>query len=340
MRRCSPTASATGSEVATIAARSRGGRAQLGFYTPTVPSASDQRASLRWLVVGAATWAGFLALSALVSVRLSLIDMILLLGPLVVVPLARPLVAEIWFPSEPVAYGAALVFALAFVNADIGLGGTALAVPWLAVAVSALARNAIRVLAARSWAPLDLAPLVACGFLVVGAFFAVATRAGWVVAGIHEPIVELTGVHFHFAGFATLVMATSAARALPDRRRLTNPLLLLAFAAPPAVAAGFTWKLAPFQIGGALMISVAAWSLAAITLAFVVPPAPAAARFLLVVSSLAIVAPMVLAVFWATAQYYDVAALSIPDMARIHGTINAFGFVTCGLAGWRLRSET
>jgi hypothetical protein len=45
---------------------------------------------------------------------------------------------------------------------------------------------------------------------------------------------------------------------------------------------------------------------------------------------------MVLAVFWATARYYDVAALSIPDMANIHGTMNAFGFVVCGLVGWRL----
>ena len=40
-----------------------------------------------------------------------------------------------------------------------------------------------------------------------------------------------------------------------------------------------------------------------------------------------------------TAQYFDVAALSIPDMARIHGTINAIGFVGCGLAGWRLNAR-
>jgi hypothetical protein len=236
-----------------------------------------------------------------------------------------------------VQYAAALSFALAFVDPAVGFGGTALAVPWLAVAATILVRH-IRVLAREPRMLLDIARLAACAFLVVGAFFGVATRAGWVVVGIAEPIVELTGVHFHFAGFATLVLATNVARALPHRARLTNSMLILACAAPPAVAAGFTWELAPLQIGGAIMITLATWSLAAITVAAVVPGANCLSRTFFVVSSGAVVAPMVLAVFWAAAQYYDLPALSIPDMARIHGTLNAFGFVTCGLIGWRLQS--
>lgn len=287
--------------------------------------------------MAATTWAGFLALSALPQVRLSLIDLILLSGPLVIVPLARPLLEEVWFPRERVMYAAAVCFAFAFVGPATGFGGTALAFPWLIVAATVLIRDAFRVLERLPSTLIDLATLAACAFLVVGAFFAVATRAGWVVAGIHEPIVELTGVHFHFAGFATLVLATCAARALPNRRRLTTLLVLFACAAPPTVAAGFTWTLAPFQIGGAAMITIATWSLAAITVAFVVPNEPAIIRTFLIVSSVAVLAPMVLALFWAAAQYSDVPALSIPAMAEIHGTLNAFGFVTCGLIGWRLR---
>ncbi len=72
------------------------------------------------------------------------------------------------------------------------------------------------------------------------------------------------------------------------------------------------------------------------TLAFVVPSARPSARTLLGVSSLAVLAPMVLAVFWATAQYYDVPALSIAQMARVHGSLNVFGFITCGLLGWHV----
>lgn len=78
---------------------------------------------------------------------------------------------------------------------------------------------------------------------------------------------------------------------------------------------------------------------AAITIRFVLPLAAPASRVFLVVSSLAVLAPMVLALFWATAQYFDVPALSIPDMANIHGAMNAFGFVVCGLIGWRLDSN-
>jgi hypothetical protein len=296
--------------------------------------------STRWLAAGIGTWLTLLAISAFTSGRLSLIDLMLLLGPLVVVPLARPLIAEVRFPPGAVLYGAALSLALAFLDPAVGVGGSVLAVPWLVVAVAVALRDGRRTLTPSSRPLVDLARLAACGFLVVGAFFAFATRAGWIVAGIHEPIIELTAVHFHFAGFATLVLATALARALPDRPRLANPTLTLACFAPPAVAVGFTWQLAPFQIGGAIMITLATWSLAAATVAVIVPRATTTVgRALLVVSSFAVLAPMVLAVFWAAAQYYDLPSLSIADMARVHGTVNAFGFVICGLAGWRLYSD-
>jgi hypothetical protein len=44
---------------------------------------------------------------------------------------------------------------------------------------------------------------------------------------------------------------------------------------------------------------------------------------------------MVLAVTWAAAQHWNVPALDIPAMARIHGSMNAVGFVGCGLLGYR-----
>jgi hypothetical protein len=88
------------------------------------------------------------------------------------------------------------------------------------------------------------------------------------------------------------------------------------------------------------MITAATWSLAAITVAFVAPHETAVSRTFLIVSSVAVLAPMVLALFWAVSQYQDVPALSIPAMAEIHGTLNAFGFVACGLIGWRLRMSS
>jgi hypothetical protein len=61
-----------------------------------------------------------------------------------------------------------------------------------------------------------------------------------------------------------------------------------------------------------------------------------AGRALLVVSSVAPLVPMVLAVQWALAQHVSMPALSINAMASTHGLLNAVGFVMPGLAGWLL----
>lgn len=61
-----------------------------------------------------------------------------------------------------------------------------------------------------------------------------------------------------------------------------------------------------------------------------------AGRALLVVSSVAPLVPMVLAVQWALAQHVSMPALSINAMASTHGLLNAVGFVMIGLAGWLL----
>jgi hypothetical protein len=75
------------------------------------------------------------------------------------------------------------------------------------------------------------------------------------------------------------------------------------------------------------------------------PGAHRCARAWLLISSLSVIVPMVLAVFRAIGQHYDTPALSIPATARVHGPLNAIGFVGCGIVGWRvfyaaLRSAT
>jgi hypothetical protein len=93
------------------------------------------------------------------------------------------------------------------------------------------------------------------------------------------------------------------------------------------------------QIGGALLLSAGVWIVAGLTLAVVRPlTSSRAARILLTVSALSVVGPMVLAVFWAAGQHYDLPALDTPAMAA-HGTVNAFGFSLAGLLGWVARDR-
>jgi hypothetical protein len=265
---------------------------------------------------------------------LSLIDGFLVLGPLVVVPLARPLLPVDRFPRPAIAMSSAILFAGAFIPATRGWPAW-LALPWLAVVVLALVRNAWAWCRTPSFALDALANVAAHAFLSVGAFFAVATRAGWNPASVREPIVELTGVHFHYAGFGALVLAVCVARSRFAPAPGVAIALVFGMIAPPVVAAGFTWKVATFQIGGAFLMTAFTWTVAGLTLVFVIARIPRNARVLLAISSVSVLAPMVLAIFWATSQYVDVPALSIDAMARVHGTMNAIGFVVCGLLGWR-----
>ena len=290
----------------------------------------------RCLVLGIAFWIIFVLVGAALD-QITLIDSLLVFAPLVVVPLARPLM-----PTRPVPAQLELVAATAVAVAfllNVGTVAALLASAWLATAsiafVATVLRTNIRALSAAS-----VGPVVASAYLVVAAFFVLATRAGWSVAGIHEPIIELTGVHFHYAGFATLVIAGAVIRASTKTKRAAILALAGVAIAAPFVAAGFTWTVEVFQVGGAGLLTFSLWALAAITITDAAPRHPRAPFIVLVISSLAVLAPMVLAVFWAIRQYTDVPALSIPDMARIHGTLNAFGFVLGGLIGWRLAATT
>jgi hypothetical protein len=254
-----------------------------------------------------------------------------------VVPAVRPLVAGDRLPSKRVSLAAAVCFGLAFVTQDRGAIAL-LTLPWLAVVGVGLLR-ALRTLLGAPPSVERVAYVALHAFLVVAAVFAFASRAGWSIVGIDEPIVELTGVHFHYAGYATLALALRVARAERVPHVPATLMRVLGMIGPAFVASGFTFSLAFFQIMGAVVMTAFAWSVAGLTLARIVPRVNGVSRALLLVSSLAVVAPMVLAIFWAVAQYYDVAALAIPDMARVHGTLNGIGFVGCGVAGWRVRDR-
>ncbi len=121
---------------------------------------------------------------------------------------------------------------------------------------------------------------------------------------------------------------------------LTRPLTPVVRPLPSWVELGAAAAIAIAFLLDAGVLAVSLWTLAAVTIFAAAPRTPRAPYFLLVISSLSVLAPMVLAVFWAVSQYTYVAALSIPDMARVHGTLNAFGFVTCGLVGWRLAASS
>ncbi|MFZ5442235.1 MAG: YndJ family transporter, partial [Myxococcota bacterium] len=191
-----------------------------------------------------------------------------------------------------------------------------LLVPWLASTLWVAVRER-----AHFWR------LAAAGFSLTAALALIASRLEVTLFDIPEPIVKLTALHFTYAGAGTLTLARRLHLLRPSRwTSLAQGLVLVA---PPVVAAGFVFRSALGQVGGATLMTLGVWLVAALQL----PDARGGRRRVAwMLSSLSPLAAMVLAVAWAANQYWPaVPALTVPDMVPTHGALNAFGFVGCGL---------
>ena len=262
-----------------------------------------------------------------------LIEALLALGMLVVVPLGvrvHPDLGARW--TLPFAGGGGLA-ALSLLLPQGGVA-VALGVPWLVLALVATGVCGRRWLQERrgllraSWVAVP-------AYLAFGAAWLVFDRAALEPTGVTPPFVILTAVHFHYAGFvAALLVSLLRVRVGPASPRATAVAVIAVVGAPPIIAAGFA-VVGVLQIAGALLLTAGLFVVAWLTLRVVVPGASdAVGRALLIVSSVAVIVPMLLAVQWAVGWNFGTPALSVPAMARTHGVLNAVGFSLCGIIGW------
>jgi len=301
----------------------------------TVLAASAGLGGLVWVVLGIAATAGRAPLGGL--------EFLFLVAPLVVVPLGLRLCASngllrvaCWLQA-PAAAMAAASFWMAR-----GPAAGALACGWLVVAGLAGLCGAFALL--RGGWRFDAGTCAGFGllYLPVGAGWLVSSRLGVAPLGFGEPIVLLTAVHFHFAGFAAAVFAAAtlrAARAVGRLGRAVELVVVFGIVAGPAlVAAGFLTTTA-VSLGATSILATCLGLLAALTWICVPRLEAGLFRALLVLSSTSIVASMLLAVVYAWGEFTERAALDIPHMVRLHGALNALGFAVCGLLAWNVRAS-
>jgi hypothetical protein len=172
--------------------------------------------------------------------------------------------------------------------------------------------------------------------LAVGGAWLVASRLGMRPMGIQEPIGLLTAVHFHFAGFATATIAAATLQAAEQNRgerKWLRRLCYLVAGMPFLVAAGFV--ISPMlKMGAAIVFSASVAGLAIFVRTNGRRAKNGTARILLQIAAGAIFAGMVLSGAYAVADFAGSEALTIPQMARTHGILNAVGFCLTGLLGW------
>jgi YndJ-like protein len=302
---------------------------------------------------GAAVWAA-LAIAARVGVaRIGAVELIFLSGPLVIVPLGIQLARVMSLAAheqrggldfviglaQPVGSACAVIALLLRPGRVAGL----IACGWLGVCLLA---GGIGVLDAATWwsdaregarATLlsSLALLAARMDLIVGGSWLVASRLGMRPLGIQEPIGLLTAVHFHFAGFATAMIAAAMLRfegSLAQERWLTW-IVPFVIGMPYVVAIGFVVS-AALKMVAAVIFSLSVAGLAVLLRSIGKRAQQPEARVLLQVGAGAVFAGMVLSSVYAVLNFRGSDVLTIPQMARTHGILNAVGFCMAALLGW------
>ncbi|MEX0790532.1 MAG: YndJ family transporter [Actinomycetota bacterium] len=278
------------------------------------------------------------------------IDVLLALGMLLVVPMGLSMIT--WTDPQAerlraLAYRAipfaAVLGALSVVPREAAyqesIGGV-LSGLWLAVCLLVGMSAVAEVTKARPGRLEGYLPIAACLFLVVGAVWLVLWRADVRPSDLPIEIVQLTAVHFLFAGFGGPILAAQAARwlrALPGRwDGLAAFAGLGVVLAMILVAAGIMGS-PLLELEGSILMALSLIAIAAGT-TLIAWRLPVPARILLIASSAAVWIAMVLAVQYAVGQYLVVGGLSVRDMARTHGVLNVI-FTVFGLAGWKLAGQ-
>jgi hypothetical protein len=214
-----------------------------------------------------------------------------------------------------------------------GMVAAVLVGPWLLVTLL-VALHGARHLRRHARKAAEIALAAGCLMLPVGGGWLVLSRRGAAPLGFEEPLILLTAVHFHYAAFATLVLTGLAGRAAGESR-LFRRIAAGAVAGPPLLAAGIT--LSPvLEIVAAATLVLALTALAGLTLVRIVPRLGGVAGLLLTISSASILGGMALALAYAIGELTGIGLISLGRMARIHGPLNALGFVLGGLLGWAL----
>ena len=289
-------------------------------------------------ILGAALWLVLVACLQLDMESESWIVLLLMFSPLFLIPLSRRLIES---PTdarrlEKSSMAAAILLGLSFCWMPAP-SIAVLALPWLIIRLLLAWQALSQVRPELELAQISL--LAARCFPAIGALWLVANRANWTPFGFDPLIVLLTGAHFHHAGFTLPLIAGMHAQKCPSCWTRFSCLAILI--GVPIVAMGITCThfgilafVEPFGVTllvlGAMGVACSQWRLSLqVGLHW-------SHRFLHALSGLALIGSMTLALGFGLRHLWPWAALSMPQMWTLHGSLNVFGFGLCSLLGWRL----
>ena len=297
--------------------------------------------------MGALVWISLFSLQIGDSPETGLIKRIVLLGILVIVPLALSLVPgsnskernarlyQLALLAQP--FGA--IAAVASFMLTPGVPAAVLAFLWFVVTAVIALLGLSRLSKPELKSAAEISISAGLVYLPVAGSWLIVSRLGIQFLGYGDTIILLTAVHFHFAAYAAPILSGLAGRQLGEKRNLNRAFKLVPLgiiAGTPLVAAGISLSPALALIG-TVMISIALMILSVLVVGWILPSIPSMpVRMLLLVSSASTLPAMVLACAYAYSIVFHRLIIDIPQMAKTHGIANAFGFALCGLIAWAL----
>ncbi len=325
---------------------------------------TEETAASRGFFYGAAIWSAIAIASYCNWLRLDLVELLFLLAPWVIVPAALSLT-----PARTKSYPILIVRSLRwlFVVAaalctisflcPAGIVAALLAGSWLLVCLCIGWGGINRLLAIRGESFLEFCVAVAECYIAVGGVWLVMSRAGLHPAGFQEPIVLLTAVHFHFAGFLSSIFAYLTLGWLQSTKwrkplriillgTLLGPGLLgISFLISPklkliavilivigqcGLAAGKTRISTMIFLGTSTLLRPGGWAGRISRLAF----SDRLSSVCLITAAASVATAMIYAATWALGEYPLQPMTDLSHMEHIHGVLNSIGFGAIGLLGW------
>ena len=153
--------------------------------------------------------------------------------------------------------------------------------------------------------------------------------------GFQEPIVLLTGVHFHYSGFATALIGGVTLKFCAQRRKSSLAAWILAAAVfvPFLLAAGFVFS-PGLRMICALILAVTLLGFSLLQFSVARDFTSALGRALLRIAAGLLIPGMLLVIVYAIGEYTGKYWLATPQMAHLHGPLNGPGFVLLSLGAW------
>ena len=308
-------------------------------------------APLRWnrisTLAGGFVWTALLLLPPFGAIH-GIVEKLFLLAPLVIVPLGLSHVAPSGSKGWSTALHRVLIFIqpigaiMAVVSFFIPSGTLAasFAAGWFFVSGMTALLGLTRFLERKRHRAEELCTDSGLVYLAVGGTWLVIARFGLEPLGFGDVIVLLTAVHFHYAGFAALILAGLGGRRLRPStvgvRRIYQIIVAGLISGPALVAVGIV--LSPI-IGliGALVLAISFTLLAVLVVGWIIPDLPSkVTQIMLLISAVSSTVGIALACLYAYSVTAKTLILTIPQMAMIHGVVNAIGFCLAGLIAWSL----